>query len=1097
MAREGSRELSDWPLPSGSQPATNAAASVALSTGSFGWGLPPAHDPADQFKFRPNVRGAARSGMGGAGGTGASDSHGSVFGVRGYAAGQKGLEGGDTRGARPTHVEEDEDESQAQLEEDRRDEIILAVSPALGGKAHRSSNVAPAPASKAVDRMKLGFGHGTSPGLSPRPRAHKQVTSQNAGASLSANVGALFDVTKPPAAQDSSVNPHDLAHQPGPATSSRPQPFAYVHNEPTRSCKRPSIELADKQSKRVKTSDAGVVQVQGGTAPKASSKTASRKTSSTSTTGTTSRSGGSKSASARESGVAPTAQHKKKSDSSGPAPINDIVSELWVWQQEKEARDADLRHLRSQLADKIKEVEALKVTKLKLKRELAERVKAAIERAAESSEAFKTSTQEMEAALEKLKADVGQSSSAERLRQELDDIKQSTSARLLDGDTFEAFIDEATHAQMDLLKQLEEENHQRQAVITQLRGELGDAKGSLAEAQARLKDQQQAIEQFENRNSKLSSELDDQLRSFRTEKMRLNGDLDKALLAARERELEHEASIATVKAGYEQKLADGCATAETLAAKVRELEEAVQAAEARLRKEVDDAKKASADTTAVQLRQSHEFQALIAEKQQEAETLAKSLKALQAEYDSIKRELDSTAAELVKVKVDQGVAIEQHASRLKTIETEHEAERASLARQLCDIDTQSKELLVSKERIWKEDVATREQQLRDLKAKVHELEGRAEAMRTERDKLRRDNEQAQAKLNSLENSKTPTSDSASAAEVKKLQDAIVEHDKTVAAANEAKSRLALELNTTKQKLEAAELQLACQATEHTQQADAISRLEQDLVAAQHETSKQASIAEELKVQADQLREKEAQRAQEDQDREAVFEKEKKQAVANAIDSVMNMRNKELMDTQNELKRLQNKHNALERRLQKAQNDLAKAKDRTVLNQHIASSSDSPHSGTSPQAGRNAVVNAETGAVMNSAMKGCKQSPLGAKGCGKSVKIVVPDQRETTKHSLTTTTTTKRLVRATATTTRRSLSSMVEEEDDEEEEQSLEETLAADDDSQEEDAGPFFPTGADEDEEDPIEPSNTPAPPTKKTPSRPPKTTYGASSRKKK
>lgn len=37
--------------------------------------------------------------------------------------------------------------------------------------------------------------------------------------------------------------------------------------------------------------------------------------------------------------------------------------------------------------------------------------------------------------------------------------------------------------------------------------------------------------------------------------------------------------------------------------------------------------------------------------------------------------------------------------------------------------------------------------------------------------------------------------------------------------------------------------------------------------------------------------------QEDQDREAIFEKEKKQAVANAIDSVMNMRNKELMDTQ--------------------------------------------------------------------------------------------------------------------------------------------------------------------------------------------------------
>lgn len=99
------------------------------------------------------------------------------------------------------------------------------------------------------------------------------------------------------------------------------------------------------------------------------------------------------------------------------------------------------------------------------------------------------------------------------------------------------------------------------------------------------------------------------------------------------------------------------------------------------------------------------------------------------------------------------------------------------------------------------------------------------------------------------------------------------------------------------KLEAAEFQLARQATEHTQQADLIARLERDLLAAQRDINKQASAAEELKSQADKLREKDAQRRQEDQDREAVIEREKKKAVANAIESVMNMRNKELMDTQ--------------------------------------------------------------------------------------------------------------------------------------------------------------------------------------------------------
>lgn len=162
-----------------------------------------------------------------------------------------------------------------------------------------------------------------------------------------------------------------------------------------------------------------------------------------------------------------------------------------------------------------------------------------------------------------------------------------------------------------------------QAVITQLRGELGEAKGNLAEAQARLKDQQQAIEQLESRNSKLSSELDDHQTSFRTEKTRLNGELDKALLAGRERELEHEASIAGVRAGYEQKLADGRAVAETLASKIRELEETVRATEGRLRKEVDETKNASGDEIAAHSRRIAELEVLVSAKEQEVEQLAK------------------------------------------------------------------------------------------------------------------------------------------------------------------------------------------------------------------------------------------------------------------------------------------------------------------------------------------------------------------------------------------------------------------------------------------------------------------------------------------
>lgn len=165
--------------------------------------------------------------------------------------------------------------------------------------------------------------------------------------------------------------------------------------------------------------------------------------------------------------------------------------------------------------------------------------------------------------------------------------------------------------------------------------------------------------------------------------MRLNDDLDKALLAARERELEHEASVAGVKAGYEQKLADGRAAAEMLDSKVRELEEAVQAAEARLREKVDNAKKASDDTMAAHLRQIDELQTLVTEKEQEAQKLAKrcvylrrlrnhrltllrsfkSVKSLQIKHDNATRELDSMAAELSKVKVEQGVAVEQCVSR--------------------------------------------------------------------------------------------------------------------------------------------------------------------------------------------------------------------------------------------------------------------------------------------------------------------------------------------------------------------------------------------------------------------------------------------------
>lgn len=51
--------------------------------------------------------------------------------------------------------------------------------------------------------------------------------------------------------------------------------------------------------------------------------------------------------------------------------------------------------------------------------------------AAESNDAFRSTMEGMKSALEKIKVDVGESISAERLRQELDDIKQCACPLLL------------------------------------------------------------------------------------------------------------------------------------------------------------------------------------------------------------------------------------------------------------------------------------------------------------------------------------------------------------------------------------------------------------------------------------------------------------------------------------------------------------------------------------------------------------------------------------------------------------------------------------------------------------------------------------------
>lgn len=342
MARDASRELSDShsPPPSGSRPATNASAPAAPSTGSFGWGIPPALDPTEQFKYAaPPNRGAAPSGISGASGTGATDSRGHALGLSGRAVLQGGSKGGEAIGATPAGDEDDEDESQAQLEEDQRDEIILASSPALADRSKHSRNATQVATIKDIGQMKLGFGHGAaSPGLSPRLRVHKySAATQHAGASISSTVQALFTPAQS-AAQSAPANSHESAQQPGLVTSSKPRPFAPVHNDSNRPPKRTSIDSVDKQSKRAKTSDGGTAKGQSGGASKALSTSASRKATSSSANGPSGRSSSGRSASTGGSGAGAAAQHKKKSEGSGPASMKDIVSELMDWQQEKEAR---------------------------------------------------------------------------------------------------------------------------------------------------------------------------------------------------------------------------------------------------------------------------------------------------------------------------------------------------------------------------------------------------------------------------------------------------------------------------------------------------------------------------------------------------------------------------------------------------------------------------------------------------------------------------------------------------------------------------------------------------------------------------------------
>ncbi|BGP54856.1 hypothetical protein JCM8202v2_002443 [Rhodotorula sphaerocarpa] len=616
----------------------------------------------------------------------------------------------------------------------------------------------------------------------------------------------------------------------------------------------------------------------------------------------------------------------------------DLVAGVRRWQRHEIEAKEEERRLRAQLAAKQSELAAAVESKDQLKGELNTRVNAAVASARDAEATYNARTTELQTLLGVYKAEL--SSSLAELRAE---VTQTKSALEPGAESLQAQLAALEETKLNVVRNLRDENQKWRVTVEELRQELGDAVGRLTEAQDRLDTETARATKSHERADAYAEQLDKLRTGASEESGKFNARIRQ--LRAREDELliAHAEQLELKEAAHRKALADFHERAEADNQQTRSSIEALEAKITELKGEIAKLVDESAEAARANAKAAGELEAALRSKEDDIKDLTRQLEEAQRYAAQSKEEARIASQNLSELKHERDVQdLEDHfgkeraafADELKELEA-YRQQVASLRDRVETVEADREAAVLASEAAVAraEEAEMRAEQaytqsssdraaadesgrlLRQSTEGMEALRTEAKALEAEKISLHQQLDTAQSLLESVHT----TPDAKSREEVSKLRREVEELTTTTADALAGQQRAI-----------AARDDIASQVVERNQKNR---QLEAERAASEARVSTLEAQVEDLKAAAAQRQKSEggAQAAIELEQaikaKEAAFEQEKQDAVRKAIESFTERSKLDMMNSQNEIKRMRNQITELERKLRKAQTEITQSSAR--------------------------------------------------------------------------------------------------------------------------------------------------------------------------
>ncbi|GAA5994365.1 uncharacterized protein JCM10292_002019 [Rhodotorula paludigena] len=963
-ARESSPEPVEDPPPTASQVPPHSARNPPPKSWSL---LPAEKDPAEQFAFAP---GPAHGGRGGARGAGEASGQGGDEGSGGARVASDKHKSDSTAHRHRHSFQHDREMTAQTLEEseldDDNDGVVLAEVRPAGGQIRSASN-SPTPAhvdplaklrlpasSFGTDTSsRLGGLRGTRTSISPTLMSNTAKLGNRLAFGATGHKSGARPFLPTGSALPSAAQTAPPAQPFGVAGATQSLIGSSMHFDPAKQ--------ASTAKKRPRASD----EVAGAAMGETDGISSRRSKSTAPRAGVRAISSGKAGVTASTAGGAALTGSKRRRSTNEPPSVEELMLGLVNISNSSQGKDADIQRLRERLAHREKEIVRLTTEKEKLKSNLGERIKAALVSADKSHEELVSTSTDMRDSLQKLKANLDPLASAAKLKEELASLKLTVSNHVLN-ERNEIWLERHEETKMAVLHELSEELAKREQVIKFLRGELDDKTGSLAEARSRVDDLESRCESVERTSAHFRSTLEAAMDKARVDKQALGEKLDAALLVAAEREEAQHVKLDEIETSWKDKVEAGMQREDVLRSKWIEAKNEAALRETELHKEIVKAKEAAKVELLQRQDEVDALKSTIKISERECVELKKRITTLEALHAESAATIVSLQADLSEARTNLSTEVEQSASRLKAVRTDHEYEKESLAERVKKGEIAVRELQqvqgdlarVAAERdiaVAKATTVTAdEQQLRqraeaaaqDYRLRIADLEKSDSRSRQELERrdeqldktIEAEKQALQQKIETLQALSTgagadPEALQQQRDDIAELRQHVQDLESALAASADEKEELDKLRESAVQAFRDKVDELEQVGSRIVEQSEAVKGLEVDLAAAQTENEDLLAHIQEL----EQVKATPQDWSEKEKELVAKLTKEKQEAVRHALQVSKESHLRDLSAKSNEIKRVNNQLAELNRKLNKSQNDLAKARNRQVLNKHIASS----------------------------------------------------------------------------------------------------------------------------------------------------------------